>query len=49
MPELVRNDVLEGLITPEQARRLYRTALDESFEVHREETRRLREGDSVNE
>jgi N-methylhydantoinase B len=47
-PELVREDVLEGFITPEQARKLYLTVLDESFAVHREGTRRLREGEFGN-
>jgi N-methylhydantoinase B len=38
----VRDDVLDGLITPEQARRDYGVAIDASGEIDRVETERLR-------
>jgi N-methylhydantoinase B len=42
-PEAVRQDVLEGFVSPEQAREVYRVALKADGEVDVEETRRLRQ------
>jgi N-methylhydantoinase B len=41
-PQRVRDDVLDGLITPEQARRDYGVAIDASGEIDRVETERLK-------
>jgi N-methylhydantoinase B len=41
-PELVRQDVLEGLVSREAARDLYKVALTEAGEVEPDETARLR-------
>ena len=44
-PELVRSDVLDGFTTLDQARDVYRVAVDpETLALDRDETRRLREG-----
>jgi N-methylhydantoinase B len=41
-PERVRDDVLDGLITAEDARRDYGVAVDDKGHLDLEETRRLR-------
>jgi N-methylhydantoinase B/oxoprolinase/acetone carboxylase alpha subunit len=41
-PKAVRDDVLDGLITAEQARRDYGVAIDAAGEVDHAETGRLR-------
>jgi N-methylhydantoinase B len=43
-PAAVREDVLDGLVSPEQARAVYGVALDAAGAVDDEETRRLRNG-----
>ena len=44
-PELVREDVLDGYITPETAAELFGVALNEDFRIDMEKTMRLRADD----